>query len=84
MRSRPDTVRALGLSGQQQAVPAVAELLASDPYVPVRTAAATALGLLGGPAAQSALHRAQTSEREQQVRSAIAAALVGKEPAPTP
>ena len=84
VRSRPDVVRALGLAGQPQAVPAVAELLASDPYVPVRTAAALALGRLGGPAAQGALRRAQASEREQQVRTAIAAALTGKDPASTP
>ncbi len=84
VRSRPDLVGALGLSGQPAAVPAVAELLASDPYVPVRAAAATALGRLGGPAAQSALLRAQSREREQQVLVAIAAALAGQDPAPTP
>ncbi len=38
----------------------------------------------GGPAAQGALRRAQASEREQQVRTAIAAALTGKDPASTP
>ena len=75
VRSRPDLVRALGLLGQQPAVPKLAELLDSDPYVPVRAAAATALGQLGGPTAQTALRRAQTHEPEPQARAAITAAL---------
>ena len=82
VRSRPDLVRALGLSGQRQAVPQVAELLEKDPYVPVRAAAATALGQLGGPAAQLALRRAQRQEREPQARAAIAAALQAQPLAP--
>jgi epoxyqueuosine reductase len=78
VRSRPDVVQALGLLGDRRAVPAVAELLASDPYVPVRAAAATALGQLGGPAATAALRSASSHEREPLARAAITAALAGK------
>ena len=77
VRSRADLVTALGLLGDARAVPTLAELLASDPYVPVRTAAATALGRLSGTEAQTALQQAAARERESLVRTAIAAALAG-------
>ena len=68
--SRPSATSASGA-----AVPDLAPLLEGDPYVPVRAAAATALGRLGGPEAQAALDRALRREREAPVLESIRAAL---------
>jgi arylsulfatase A-like enzyme/HEAT repeat protein len=81
--SRADLVRALGTLGQVAAVPALGERLLHDPYVHVRTAAATALGQLASqsPSARSTLTQAARNEREPAVLTAIQAAQ--KSPHPT-
>lgn len=82
--SRADLVRALGLLGLPGAIPALRDHLLTDPYVHVRTAAATALGRLlpQSDRARQALVAAQRSEREPAVQAAIAAAL--RKPLPPP
>ena len=75
VRSRPHVVAALGALKDRAAVPVLAEVLANDPYVHVRAAAAKALGALGGAAAHAALLKAAAKEREAPVKSAIRAAL---------
>lgn len=64
---------ALGLSGQQDAVPALVDLLA-DPELELRVNAARALGLVGGRRAVTALC-AHGTDPVWQVRSAVAQAL---------
>lgn len=82
--SRADLVRALGLLGLPDAIPALRDRLLTDPYVHVRVAAATALGRLlpQSDRARQALVAAQKSEREPAVQAAIAAAL--RKPLPPP
>ncbi len=75
VRSRVDVVVALGLLGQGRAVLKLSEMLLGDPYVPVRAAAATALGKLGGKEAAAALSRARRTEREALVLAAVGQAL---------
>lgn len=80
--SRADLVRALGTLGQVAAVPALGERLLRDPYVHVRTAAATALGQLASQSAsaRSTLTQAARSEREPAVLTAIQAAQPPHQP----
>lgn len=78
VRSRPDVVAALGQLGAPGATVPLIQLLNTDPYVPVRAAAAKALGQLGGAQAQAALTSALTHERESQVIGAVQAARSAK------
>jgi HEAT repeat protein len=74
---RRDVVAALAALADPAAVPALAERLASDEYVPVRTEAALALGRIGGPQVREALLAARKREQEATVRAAIERALKG-------
>jgi len=73
--TRLQVVQALGMIADPRSQPALIERLSTDEYVPVRSAAATALGRLPGAAAKAALVRAQRSEKESPVQDAIRAAL---------
>lgn len=73
---------ALGNSGDEQAVPAIAERLLHDPKPVLRGACAWALGELGGGAARQALLMAQRAENAPEVQEEITWAL--KSPASTP
>ena len=61
--------------GDRRAVKALADRLASDPYVPVRAEIAEVLGTLGDRAALPALQRAALHETESQVTASIRAAI---------
>jgi HEAT repeat protein len=78
--------RGLGKLGDRQAVPALARLLADrDQAFVARRAAAWALGELGGPEAEIALHAAARDERPSVAEAArqALAALGGKRVAGT-
>jgi epoxyqueuosine reductase len=66
---------ALGNLGRVEAVPGLAEALASDPEPLVRAHAAWALGRIGGQNARAALSTAQTRERAVDVLEEIESAL---------
>jgi arylsulfatase A-like enzyme len=73
--TRREVVAALAKLGDPTSAAALEERLLKDEYVPVRIEAARALAHIGGPAARTALGRARRSEREPQVKAAIAEAL---------
>jgi arylsulfatase A-like enzyme/HEAT repeat protein len=75
VQTRRETVEALGAIADPAGVPALVACLESDAYVPVRVAAATALGRLGGVRALRALQSALAHEREGAVLSAVRKAL---------
>ncbi len=75
VQTRRETVEALAAIGDPGSVPSLVELLQADAYVPVRAAAATALGHLGGARATQALRSASSREHESTVLAAIRAAL---------
>ncbi len=75
VQTRRETVEALGAIADPASVPALIGCLEDDAYVPVRVAAATALGRLGGVRAMQALQSAMVHEREEAVRSAVRRAL---------
>jgi epoxyqueuosine reductase len=64
-----------GNSGSAEWVPALVALLRNDPESIVRSHAAWALGRIGGEEAHRALRGAQVSEKEEDVRQEIEAAL---------
>jgi HEAT repeat protein len=68
-------VEALGAIADPVAVPTLIGILETDAYVPVRVAAAGALGRLGGARARQALQTAMGHEREAVVLSAVRGAL---------
>jgi arylsulfatase A-like enzyme/HEAT repeat protein len=72
---RRDVVDALGAIADPRSVPALAEHLRLDEYVPVRIAAANALASIGGEGARAALSQATRSEREPTAKAAIRQAL---------
>jgi HEAT repeat protein len=76
VQTRRETALALAAIADPTSTPALIVCLESDAYVPVRTAAAEALGRLGGARAISALRSALGHEREETVRAAIQAALL--------
>jgi HEAT repeat protein len=76
VQTRRETVLALAAVADPTSTPALIGCLDSDAYVPVRAAAAEALGRLGGARALSALRSALGHEREETVRAAIQAALL--------
>ncbi len=73
--TRREVVEALGMIADPRAQAVLIERLRGDEYVPVRAAAATALGRLRGGAARTALVRASRNEQEAPVLDAIRAAL---------
>jgi glucan phosphoethanolaminetransferase (alkaline phosphatase superfamily) len=73
--TRRETVIALGQLASPSTVPALIERLNTDEYVPVRMAAASALGRIGGARVVAALYSAETREKEKSVRDAIRDAL---------
>jgi HEAT repeat protein len=68
-------VEALGAIADPTSIPALVGTLETDAYVPVRVAAAAALGRLGGARALQALQTALAHEREATVLSAVRGAL---------
>jgi arylsulfatase A-like enzyme/HEAT repeat protein len=78
VQTRLQTVEALAAIGDAGCVPSLVELLENDAYVPVRSAAATALGHLGGARAMQALRSASSREHESTVLAAIRAALAAR------
>ncbi|WP_130616699.1 tRNA epoxyqueuosine(34) reductase QueG [Cohnella abietis] len=66
---------ALGNFRDQESVPDIAEVLREDPRPVLREAAAWALGRIGSDEALEYLRKAQTSEKEVEVLSAIERAL---------
>jgi arylsulfatase A-like enzyme len=75
VQTRRETVDALAAIADAASIPVLVGLLESDEYVPVRVAAAQALGRLGGARAMQALQTALGREREESVLSAVKAAL---------
>jgi HEAT repeat protein len=75
VQTRRETVEALAAIGDPGSVPPLVELLETDAYVPVRAAAAAALGHWGGARATQALRSASSREHESIVLAAIRAAL---------
>jgi HEAT repeat protein len=76
VQTRRETVLALAAIADPASTLALIGCLETDAYVPVRAAAAEALGRLGGARALSALRSALGHEREETVRAAIQAALL--------
>jgi len=75
VQTRRETVEALGAIADPTSIPALVGTLETDAYVPVRVAAAAALGRLGGARALQALQTALAHEREATVLSAVRGAL---------
>ncbi len=75
VQTRRETVEALSAIADPTSVSALAACLKSDEYVPVRVAAASALGRLGGAHSLQALESALGSEQEEAVLAAVRAAL---------
>jgi HEAT repeat protein len=75
VQTRRETALALAAIADPASTPALIGCLETDAYVPVRVAAAEALGRLGGARALSALQSVLGREREEAVRTAIRAAL---------
>jgi len=75
VQTRRETVEALGAIADPASAPSLIGCLESDEYVPVRVAAAGALGRLGGARALQALQSALGHEREETVLSAVHKAL---------
>ena len=75
VQTRRETVQSLSAIADPTSVPALIGALESDDYVPVRVAAAAALGRLGGARARQALQLALVHEHEAAVLSAVRDAL---------
>jgi arylsulfatase A-like enzyme len=75
VQTRRETVEALGAIADPASAPALISSLESDDYVPVRVAAAGALGQLGGARTLQALQSALVHERETAVLVAVRSAL---------
>jgi HEAT repeat protein len=75
VQTRRETVEALGVIADPACAPALISSLESDDYVPVRVAAAGALGQLGGARALQALQSALVHEREPAVLAAVRSAM---------
>ncbi len=75
VRTRLETVQALAAIADPASTPALIACLESDEYVPVREAAAAALGRFGGVRAVQALQSALGHEREGVVLAAVRKAL---------
>ncbi len=75
VQTRRETVLALSALADPESVTALIACLANDEYVPVRVAAAKALGRLGGARALQALLAASRHEKEQVVLTAVREAL---------
>jgi HEAT repeat protein len=73
--TRHETVGALAKIADPQSVPALIACLETDAYVPVRAAAAQALGRLGGVRARQALELASRREKDDMVLAAVREAL---------
>ena len=75
VQTRRETALALAVIADPASTPALIGCLETDAYVPVRIAAAEALGRLGGARALQALQTALGHEREETVLVAVRAAL---------
>ncbi len=75
VQTRRETVEALGAIADAASAPALIGCLERDEYVPVRVAAAAALGHLGGARALQALQSALGHEHEETVLLAVRQAL---------
>jgi arylsulfatase A-like enzyme len=75
VQTRRETVEALGAIADPASIPALISTMETDAYVPVRVAAAAALGRLGGVRALQALQAALGHEHEAAVLSAVRGAL---------
>jgi glucan phosphoethanolaminetransferase (alkaline phosphatase superfamily)/HEAT repeat protein len=75
VQTRRENVEALGAIADPASAPALIGALETDAYVPVRAAAAGALGRLGGARARQALQTALGHEHEAAVLSAVRGAL---------
>jgi arylsulfatase A-like enzyme len=75
VQTRRETTLALAAIADPASTPALIGCLETDVYVPVRVAAAEALGRLGGARAIQALQSALGREREATVLAAVRAAL---------
>lgn len=75
VQTRLETVEALSAIGDSESVPALISCLENDAYVPVRAAAARALGRLGGARELQALQVASRHEKEEAVLTALRASL---------
>jgi hypothetical protein len=75
VQTRHETTLALAAIADPRSTPALIGCLETDAYVPVRVAAAEALGRLGGARALQALQSALGREREATVLAAVRAAL---------
>ncbi len=82
VRTRLETVKALSAIASDRSVPALIDRLETDEYVPVRAAAAQALGRIGGARAVQALGVAERHEGEPLVVTAVRKALLalGRKP----
>jgi HEAT repeat protein len=76
-QNRREMVQALGRIADPSTVPALAERLEADEYVPVRAEAASALGRIGGREAVAGLERCLRHEHEPSVLAACRAARSG-------
>jgi HEAT repeat protein len=72
---RCQAAREIGSARLRAGVRELIQVLADDASAPVRRAAAEALGRIGEGTARAPLERALRSERDDAVKSAIAAAL---------
>jgi len=70
-----NAVIALGNYKDKSAVPALRELLHSDPRPDIRATAAWSLGKIGGAGAREALEQALEQERDEQVRKELIRSL---------
>ncbi|MBB3112617.1 epoxyqueuosine reductase [Paenibacillus phyllosphaerae] len=70
-----NAVIALGNFKDRDSVPAVADVLRTDPRFELRATAAWSLGKIGGDAAVTALREAREREQDEQVQEAIGKAL---------
>jgi epoxyqueuosine reductase len=66
-----NAIIALGNYRDKSAIPALSELLKSDPRPEIRATTAWALGKIGGPEAKEAICRALTQEQEETVRKEL-------------
>jgi arylsulfatase A-like enzyme/HEAT repeat protein len=84
VQNRREMVDALGQIADPQSTDALLERLTADEYVPVRAAAATALGKIGGDKVRAGLKRCLAREHEPSVLDAAKAALAALEPVSAP
>ena len=73
--TRNETVNALASIEDPESIPALIHCLETDAYVPVRAAAAQALGRMGGARAWQALKLAGQREKDEMVLAAVRASL---------